>query len=75
MPTDAEPVISASQKLPKESEFPIRITTCIARDQAQALAATKKKLHASESQVVRLALDNFCGSIIQQNNNGGNNGR
>ena len=36
-------------KVKKPSDFPIRITTCIALDQAEALAATKKRLHTSES--------------------------
>lgn len=56
-------------------DFPVRITTCIAIDQAEALAATKKRLHASESQIVRLALDNFCNAVNPQNqNNGGPHG-
>ena len=70
-----EPVTSVAQKVRKPSAFPIRVTVCIAPDQAASLAAAKKMFRATESFIVRTALDQFCRSnqIIPQN--GGNNVR
>jgi hypothetical protein len=72
-------VTSVAQKIRKPSAFPIRLTVCIAPDQAESLAEAKKMFRATESFIVRTALDQFCRAnqiFPSINGNGGNtNGR
>jgi hypothetical protein len=56
----SENVSPAPQRVRKPPEFPIRLTVCIAPDQAVSLAAAKKMFRATESFIVRTALDQFC---------------
>jgi hypothetical protein len=72
-----EPVTSVAQKIRKPSAFPIRLTVCIAPDQAQSLAEAKRMFRASESFIVRTALDQFCraNQIFPAINGGNTNGR
>ena len=44
-----EPITSVAQKVRKPSAFPIRLTVCIAPDQAVSLAEAKKMFRATES--------------------------
>jgi hypothetical protein len=56
----SDAVTPTAPKVRKPPEFPVRLTVCIAPDQAVSLAAAKKMFRASESFIVRTALDQFC---------------
>jgi hypothetical protein len=73
----SEQVTPAAQRVRKPSPFPIRLTVCIAPDQAQSLAEAKKMFRATESFIVRTAIDQFCraNQIFPKINGGNTNGR